>query len=62
MSVPIDRAGEPGTPVRLFNTGRWVDFDVMPDGSRFIAIALDSAAAEQPLTVLLNWQRVIGPR
>jgi Tol biopolymer transport system component len=38
-------------------TGRrtWKDYDVSPDGLRFLAIVTDVLGDEQPLTVVLNW-------
>ena len=62
MSVPLDTAGRPGTPVALFHADRWTDFDVMPDGMRFVAIVQESIASEEPLTILLNWRRMLDPR
>ncbi|HEX4566451.1 MAG TPA: hypothetical protein VH138_07445 [Vicinamibacterales bacterium] len=35
--------------------GTWSDFDVAPDG-RFVAIVPESLAAQQPLTVVVNWR------
>jgi hypothetical protein len=33
----------------------WKDYDVAPDGSRFLAIVTDVRGDEQPLSVVLNW-------
>jgi serine/threonine protein kinase len=51
------RAIELGPPVRLFaikGKWSWRDFDLSPDG-RLLAIVPQLMAAEQPLTVVLNW-------
>ena len=34
---------------------RWKDYDVSPDGRRFLAIVTDVLGDEQPMTVILNW-------
>ena len=41
-----------GTPVTLFGIGshRWIDFDVAPDGPRFLALIPEVVLREQPLT------------
>ena len=39
-------------------TAVWADFDVAPDGSRFLA-AIPQPANEQPLTAVLNWQTAL---
>ena len=61
VSVPVRRgksqAIEVGSPVTLFAIkGKWPwrDFDIAPDG-RFLAIVPRLMAAEQSLTVVLNW-------
>jgi Tol biopolymer transport system component len=54
---------ELGTPRPLFVLpGRriWKDYDVAPDGSRFLAIVTDVRGDEQPLTVVLNWTAEAG--
>lgn len=64
MSVQanIDRA-EPGfsTPRELFQIPVrlgviWYDYDVAPDGQRFLVLAPADDAAPQPLTVIINWR------
>lgn len=47
-----------GSPAPLFSIdGRraWLNFDVAPDGKRFLAIVRQLRADEQPLGVALNW-------
>jgi serine/threonine protein kinase/Tol biopolymer transport system component len=47
-----------GSPAPLFSfEGRraWVNFDVAPDGKRFLAVTRQLFADEQPLSVVLNW-------
>jgi serine/threonine protein kinase/Tol biopolymer transport system component len=54
---------ELGPPRPLFTVpGRrvWKDYDVSPDGSRFLAIVTDVRGDEQPLTVVLNWTAEAG--
>jgi hypothetical protein len=49
---------EVGSPTPLFSfEGRlgWANFDVAPDGKRFLAITRVLFANEQPLSVVLNW-------
>ena len=38
----------------------WLDFDVSPDGSKFLAVVPELIADAQPLTVVLNWTAEIG--
>jgi Tol biopolymer transport system component len=48
-----------GQPTPLFALpGRriWKDFDVAPDGKRFLAIVTDRLGDELPLTVVTNWR------
>jgi Tol biopolymer transport system component/DNA-binding winged helix-turn-helix (wHTH) protein len=59
MAVPI-RTGrlDIGVPVPLFAIqGKWLwrDFDVSPDGKRFLAIVPQAMANEQAVTVVVNW-------
>jgi Tol biopolymer transport system component len=60
MSVSIRTAPalEIGAPVPLFAIhGRWPwrDFDVSPDGKRFLAVVPQMMANEQALTAVMNW-------
>lgn len=60
MAVPIytEPSHEIGAPLRLFPMqGEWFwrDFDVSPDGKKFLAIVPQVMANEQPLTAVLNW-------
>jgi len=48
-----------GQPTPLFALpGRriWKDYDVAPDGKRFLAIVTDLLGDEQPMTVVTNWR------
>ena len=59
LAVPIQRTPtlEVGRPIALFTVGapqRWGGFELTADGG-FVAIVTDTAAGEQPLTVVLNW-------
>jgi Tol biopolymer transport system component len=62
MVATVSEDGRPGSPTPLFQANGWANFDVMDNGARFIAIERLSVAYEQPLTVLLNWQRALGVR
>jgi len=60
MSVSIRTAAalEIGVPVPLFAIrGRWLwrDFDLSPDGKRFLAVVPQMMANEQALTAVVNW-------
>ena len=73
MAAPLKLAqtAEPGTPVPLFDThverggtqvgGFWHQYDVTPDGTRFLVNALLEPAAGavpapvEPITVIVNW-------
>jgi hypothetical protein len=48
---------EVGTARALFTLAHrtWNDFNVSPDGQRFVAIVPERLAREQPVTVILNW-------
>jgi Tol biopolymer transport system component/predicted Ser/Thr protein kinase len=48
---------EIGVPAALFtlNGTAWKDFDVSPDGQRFLAVVPKIVADELPLTVVANW-------
>ncbi len=59
VAVAIDQSGHPGPPKVLFESGRWADFDLLSGGTRFIANVVKSTAAEQPLSVLLNWPQLL---
>ena len=54
-----------GAPQRLFRTGidpggfmTYAQFDVAPDGQRFLMV-VPSTDAPQPLNVILNWQSLL---
>jgi Tol biopolymer transport system component len=61
MAVPVrlQPALELGKPVQLFHArgrdGWWGTYEVAPDG-QFFALVRTKIAAEQPLTVLVNWR------
>jgi Tol biopolymer transport system component len=68
MAVPLTRRGsalEAGTPVPLFRTRivqpRLVlfQYDVTPDGQRFLINSLPREDAAAPLTVLVNWNETL---
>ena len=58
VTVPPTPAAKLGSPRLLFALpGRrsWKDYDVAPDGKRFLAIVTKVRGDEQLLTVVLNW-------
>jgi Tol biopolymer transport system component len=58
MAVPVTLATnvEAGVPVRLFRVDSEIqDYDVAPDGSRFLVLTPVEKAPESPLRVILNW-------
>ena len=59
MSLPVRTSPilATGAPVALFKVeGKpWLNFALSPDGRRFLAVVPESAADEQPMTVVLNW-------
>ena len=59
-AVPALELGPPRPLFRLTGRRVWKDYDVAPDGSRFLAIVTDVRGDEQPLTVVLNWTAEAG--
>ena len=62
-TVPRLRASRPR---RLFagayvGAGRNPDFDVSPDGTRFVMIKSDEASILNQLTVVQNWAKELTP-
>ena len=59
VSVPVRTtpALDLGAPSTLFGVGTrgWLDFEVAPDGKRFLALIPDLVANEQPLKAILHW-------
>ncbi len=59
MAIPIvtDPTLKTGSPTELFTiAGKpWLSFGVSRDGTRFLAVVPESAADEQPMTVVVNW-------
>jgi hypothetical protein len=55
-AVTIQAAGtlEVGLPVPLFRTGATRQYDVAPDGQRFLFVE-PTEAEQSPLTVVVNW-------
>jgi eukaryotic-like serine/threonine-protein kinase len=57
MSVPITQSGtsvQGGPPRALFTLATALDYEVAPDGQRFLTTAVVSEAS--PITVILNWK------
>jgi hypothetical protein len=61
MAVEVDLKGaevEIGAVRPLFGpllTGHGYQYDVSPDGQRFLAIVYDEQSAPEPLTLVQNW-------
>ena len=59
VTVPVRTTPglELGAPVTLFGVGTrgWIDFEVAPDGQRFLALIPAVVADEQPLGAIVNW-------
>ena len=65
MSVDTEAGFTAGKPARMFSgryrwTGR--DFDVSPDGSRFVMMRNDDPRTSGTINVLLNWRSVLAAR
>ena len=60
MVASIDASGQPAAPKPLFRADNWRDYEVMANGARFVAIVGLLDAQNQPLTMLVNWHRVLG--
>ena len=60
MVATMTDDGRPGHPQPLLSAAGWANYDVMDNGARFVAIVRESVGYEQPLTILLNWQRALG--
>ena len=59
VSLPVRTSPtlEIGTPTALFTVSSkpWLDFAVTNDGKRFLAVAPDATADDQPMTVVVDW-------
>ncbi|HEY0593373.1 MAG TPA: hypothetical protein VGF40_16490, partial [Thermoanaerobaculia bacterium] len=55
MAVTMNADGAPSTPRILFQVPGALDFDVAPDGRRFL-VQLDELAADPPVHLLINWR------
>ena len=58
MAVPVTPGShwESGTPASLFRVEPDIEnYDVAPDGSRFLVILPVEKVRESPLRVILNW-------
>ncbi len=65
VSVDTEAGFTAGKPARMFSgryrwTGR--DFDVSPDGSRFVMMRNDDPRTSGTINVLLNWRSVLAAR
>jgi hypothetical protein len=60
MAVPIQttpplKIRPPAELFTLKEKSAWLDFDVSPDGKRFLAVVPEVVADELPLEVIVNW-------
>lgn len=64
-SLPVGSAPTflAGPPRRLFALAgrRWIDFEVAPDGGRFLALVPQVVGNEQPATVIVGWSPQAAP-
>jgi Tol biopolymer transport system component len=63
MAVPMmsDAKGEAGTPAALFRVETEIEnYDVMPDGSRFLIRTQAGRVRESPLRVIVNWPAMLN--
>jgi hypothetical protein len=66
MSVPVESGEDffrPGTPKSLFQTrlapGGLREYDVTHDGKRFLLNVPLPDSGEEPITVIVNWPRLL---
>jgi dipeptidyl aminopeptidase/acylaminoacyl peptidase len=60
MAVPVKAAGSVftvGTPRKLFEIPRCIIFDVSKDGKQFLIAAITGLEANQPITLVTNWDK-----
>lgn len=60
MSVPVKAAGSVfsvGTPRKLFEIPRCTIFDISTDGKQFLIAAITGLEANQPITLVANWDK-----
>jgi hypothetical protein len=63
MAVPIDSGPrlEVGAPARLFAVESGIaNYDVHPDGTRFLVRTALQEVGESPIRVLMNWATGLG--
>lgn len=62
MAVPVTPGSQwsAGAPAALFRVGQEIqNYDVTPDGSRFLVISSLDKVRESPLRVILNWTALL---
>lgn len=66
MAVPIElglNVFRPGSPKPLFQTGIYPDlyreYDVTPDGQRFLINQRTTETGAPPITVIVNWPKLL---
>ena len=56
----VDMTASDAEPRLLFETDRrFGDFDIAPDGQRFLMVMNDDLALQNPTRVIVNWQALI---
>jgi Tol biopolymer transport system component len=66
VSIPVRTSpnleiGSPTTLFRLPERATWVDFDVTPDGQRFLAVVRERTAGLAPVSVVVGWSPPASP-
>jgi len=61
MSVQVNSSSAfvSATPKRLFTLPAGSRYEILPDGSRILARLPDEAFLSAPITIVLNWQRLL---
>ena len=62
MAVPVTPGGQlqTGAPAPLFRSDLEIqNYDVMPDGSRFLATVPLERTPESPIRIIVHWTRLL---
>jgi Tol biopolymer transport system component len=60
-TAPVLAVGTAETLFPLAGQRIWKDYDVAPDGARFLAVVTDQLGDERPMTVVTNWRPERSP-
>ena len=58
---PEIRLGKAAPLFELPKESMWNNFEVAPDGERFLAIVTQSSGDKRPATVVVNWPALVEP-